>query len=171
MKEIYDPAEESQSTPLRSNYAEYRASKHPSPPKDRLSRANKIFLIDLAVIALFGMMIFLFRPYLISPNRIGDWTFSASASMTEDNWIRIIVTAKPVSEIKTQNPPEVRVSLFYEGNEWNTDDFLNQTNVIPIEDGLQWILYPFPVSQTEKIAVRIENESESAEWIVSLDKL
>lgn len=170
MKETYDPSEESRIPHMRADYRQYREAKKPPRKKERLSRANKIFLIDLAMIALFGMMIFLFRPYLISPNRVGGWKFSASASITDENWIRLIVTAKPVSEEKPDNPPEVRISLFYEGNEWKTDDFLNRSNVIPTEDGLQWILYPFPVSETEKISVRIENESESAEWIVSLDK-
>lgn len=170
MKETYDPAEESKSAPLRSNYAEYRASKFPPQKKDRISRANKIFLIDLAVIALFGMMIFLFRPYLISPNRVGDWKFSASASVTEDNWIRLIVTAKPVGTKKPDSVPELNISLFYEGNEWQTERFLTQDNVIPTEEGLQWILLPFPMSETEKISVRIGNETDSTEWIVSVEK-
>lgn len=170
MKETYDPTEESVNPPLRSNYAEYRAAKYPPRKKERISRANKIFLIDLAVIALFGMMIFLFRPYLISPNRVGDWKFSASASITDDNWIRLIITAKPIGPSKPDTVPEFRITLFYEGNEWQTDHFLTQSNVIPTEDGLQWILMPFPMSKTEKISVRIGDKTDSAEWIVSVEK-
>lgn len=169
MKETHDPQNET-TAPLHSDYRSYRSIKHVPQKKERLSRANKIFLIDLGMIAIFAMMIFLFRPYMISPNKIGNWKFSASASLTEDEWIQLIISAKPIDKTKSSDLSECRLSLFYEGSEWKSERFLTKSDAVPTENGIQWLFLPFPMSETEKISVRLESESESTEWIVSIEK-
>lgn len=167
MKEIYDPVEESKNCPRRSNYQEYRNLRHPPEKKNGISRGNKIFLIDLAMIAIFGAMIFFFRPYLISPHRIGDFTFSAKATATEDNWIQLIISAHSVKEPAPPLPPVFELEIFYEGIQWKIDNFLEDS--IQTEKGFQWILKPFPLSQTEKISILIRKDDKQTDWVLDIE--
>lgn len=168
MKETFDPSENSQPSPLRADYRRYRAKKFPERKKERLSRGNKILLLDLAMIAFFGMLIFLFRPYLISPNRVGDFKFTASADVAENGFVRVILTAEPVAAEKPKTVPPFSVTLFYEGIEWTAS--IDNLSAVPTEKGFQWTLLPFPKSETSKISLTVSNKDESTELIITVRK-
>lgn len=168
MKETFDPSENSQPSPLRADYRRYRAEKFPERKKERLSRGNKILLLDLAMIAFFGMLIFLFRPYLISPNRVGDFKFTASADVAENGFVRVILTAEPVAAEKPKTVPPFSVTLFYEGIEWTAS--VDNLSAVATEKGFQWTLLPFPKSETSKISLTVSNKDESTELIITVRK-
>ena len=168
MKETFDPSENSQPSPLRADYRRYRAEKFPERKKERLSRGNKILLLDLAMIAFFGMLIFLFRPYLISPNRVGDFKFTASADVAENGFVRVILTAEPVTAERPKSVPPFSVTLFYEGIEWSAP--IDNLSAVPTEKGFQWTLLPFPKSETSKISLTVSNKDESTELIITVRK-
>ena len=166
MKETFDPSENRSPLHLRADYRAYRFGKFPEKKKERLSRGNKILLLDLAMIAFFGMMIFLFRPYLISPNRVGDFKFSASADVSGNGFVRVILTAEPVTAERPKSVPPFSVTLFYEGIEWSAP--IDNLSAVATEKGFQWTLLPFPKSGTSKISLTVSDEDESTEFIITV---